>query len=131
MMCLDRGGRCEGVAFRLSDAHCADELKQLLLRELGSDEAFESVRWVNVRADDQVIRAVTFYAYPSRLDTYVGKWPLEKVAHNLARACGHLGSGAEYLYQTVSKLEEFGIHDGNLWKLQELVANEIIELRQS
>jgi cation transport regulator ChaC len=25
----------------------------------------------------------------------------------------------------VSKLEEFGIHDENLWKLQELVAKEI------
>jgi hypothetical protein len=25
----------------------------------------------------------------------------------------------------VSKLEEFGIHDENLWKLQEMVAEEI------
>jgi len=42
--------------------------------------------------------------------------PLEKVANVLARACGHVGSGAEYLYNTVSHLEEFGIHDRNLWR---------------
>ncbi len=43
----------------------------------------------------------------------------------LARACGHIGSGAEYLYNTVSHLEAFGIHDRNLWRLQELVADEV------
>ncbi|TIW30865.1 MAG: gamma-glutamylcyclotransferase, partial [Mesorhizobium sp.] len=51
--------------------------------------------------------------------------PLENVARVLARACGHVGSGAEYLYNTVSHLEEFGIRDRNLWRLQELVADEI------
>jgi len=47
------------------------------------------------------------------------------VASILARACGHIGSGAEYLYNTVSHLEAFGIHDRNLWRLQELVADEV------
>ncbi|TIT75006.1 MAG: gamma-glutamylcyclotransferase, partial [Mesorhizobium sp.] len=28
-------------------------------------------------------------------------------------------------YNTVSHLEAFGIHDRNLWRLQELVADEI------
>ncbi|TIT47693.1 MAG: gamma-glutamylcyclotransferase, partial [Mesorhizobium sp.] len=51
--------------------------------------------------------------------------PLENVARVLARACGHVGSGAEYLYNTVSHLEAFGIRDRNLWRLQELVAKEI------
>ncbi|TKB73566.1 MAG: gamma-glutamylcyclotransferase, partial [Mesorhizobium sp.] len=53
------------------------------------------------------------------------KQPLEKVARVLARACGHVGSGAEYLYNTISHLEEFGIRDRNLWRPQKLVANEI------
>ena len=41
------------------------------------------------------------------------------------RACGHGGSCARYLYHTVTHLEKLGIHDRNLWKLQELVADEI------
>ncbi len=71
------------------------------------------------------VRALVSYAHPAHLDYYAKALPLEQVAHILARACGHWGSGAQYLHQTVSKLEEFGIHDENLWKLQELVAEEI------
>jgi cation transport protein ChaC len=51
-----------------------------------------------------------------------------RVAHILARACGHAGSGAEYLFHTVSKLDEHGIRDRNLWQLQHLVAEEIRRL---
>ena len=43
----------------------------------------------------------------------------------LATAGGFRGSMAEYLYSTVSKLEELGIHDRNLWRLQALVADRI------
>jgi len=54
--------------------------------------------------------------------------PLEEVAPILARACGHRGSCAEYLYLTVKHLEEKGIRDRNLWELQRLVAEEIISI---
>jgi cation transport regulator ChaC len=47
-----------------------------------------------------------------------------------AAACGHAGSCAEYLYQTVKKLEEHGFRDRNLWRLQELVAAEIQSWRR-
>jgi len=54
--------------------------------------------------------------------------PLASVARLLARACGHMGSCAEYLYLTVKHLEEKGIRDRNLWELQRLVAEEIVSL---
>ena len=59
---------------------------------------------------------------------YVGKLTAEEIADVLARACGHWGSGAEYLGNTVAHLEEHGIHDRGLWKLQELVAGKINEM---
>ncbi|WP_352506722.1 MULTISPECIES: hypothetical protein [unclassified Mesorhizobium] len=40
----------------------------------------------------------------------------------LARAAGHWGSSAQYLFRTVSMLEESGIRDRNLWHVQDLVA---------
>ena len=125
MMALDTGGRCEGVLLRLSEQDLASQLDLLLQREVGSDEQLESVRWIDVQSDQGPVRALVFYANLAHLDYYVNALPLEQVAHILARACGHWGSGAQYLHQTVSKLEEFGIHDENLWKLQELVAEEI------
>lgn len=57
---------------------------------------------------------------------YAGRLPPEHIADVLARACGHVGSSAEYLYNTVLHLEERGIHDRNLWRLQRLVAERIL-----
>ena len=70
------------------------------------------------------LRALGFWVGVTGRGTSLGQ-PLEKVAWILARACGHVGSGAEYLYNSVSHLETFGIHDRNLWRLQALVADEI------
>ncbi|MCK1709912.1 MULTISPECIES: gamma-glutamylcyclotransferase [unclassified Bradyrhizobium] len=56
---------------------------------------------------------------------YSGKLPLEEAADILASAAGHWGSCAEYLRETVSRLEELGIHDEALWQLQALVAETL------
>ncbi len=76
------------------------------------------------------LSALTFYAAPSLLSHYEPGRPLAEVAHALARACGHWGSGAEYLRSTVAHLMELGIHDENLWVLQEMVADEIERLER-
>jgi cation transport protein ChaC len=112
MMCLDRGGQCEGVALRLGDDDPAGQIGKLLYREVGSHEALESVRWIDLKTDLGPVRALCFYAHPHLLDFYSAGRPLPEVAHSLVRACGHWGSGAEYLYNiTVSHLSEIGIHD--------------------
>ena len=56
---------------------------------------------------------------------YAGGQSPASVAHVIARAAGHWGSSAAYLQRTVSKLDEHGIRDRNLWVLQHLVAQEI------
>ncbi len=43
----------------------------------------------------------------------------------IARAVGHFGSCAEYLHNTVTHLEGMGIRDNYLWRLQQLVSDEI------
>jgi glutathione-specific gamma-glutamylcyclotransferase len=63
-----------------------------------------------------------------KASAYIGRLPPEEVARMLAVAAGHLGSGAEYLFQTVKHLDEYGIRDAYLWRLQELVAREIQNL---
>jgi cation transport protein ChaC len=124
MMALERGGRCDGVIYRLPDGDKAAQIERLLRREIDDHEAVASVRWVPVRTAQGRLRALGFWVGVTGRGTSLGQ-PLERVARILARACGHVGSGAEYLYNTVSHLETFGIHDRNLWRLQELVADEI------
>lgn len=128
MMCLDRGGSCDGVIQQIAEAELDQHLLALLWREIGSDEAMEGVRWVDTVTAEGPATALTFYAAPERLDYYAAQRPLPDVAHGLARACGHWGSGAAYLFNTVSHLEELGIHDAGLWALQEMVAAEIERL---
>jgi len=129
MLALDRGGSCEGVVYRLPDNDHHDQLDRLVRRELGYREDVATTRWITVRTDDGPVRALVFYAGPRA--SYSGKRSPEEVARTLASAAGHMGSCAMYLYQTVMKLEEHGIHDRRLWQLQELVALNIAAMAKT
>ena len=127
MMGLRRGGRCNGVIHRIEDENRRALLIRLLRREVGSEQHLTGVRWINVETDQGKLRALSFWAEPMGLANWVDL-PLPEVAWILARACGHGGSGAAYLFHTVTKLLELGIRDRNLWRLQQLVADEIRRL---
>jgi cation transport protein ChaC len=130
MLALDRGGCCEGVAYRLPDNDHHDQLRRLVRRELGCREDVAATRWITVRTDTGPVRALVFYAGPRGSD-YTGRRSPEEVARILASAAGHMGSCAMYLHQTVMKLEEHGIHDRRLWHLQELVARNIATMAEA
>jgi glutathione-specific gamma-glutamylcyclotransferase len=125
MMCLDRGGSCEGVVLRLADEDIEGQIEKLLRREVSRQGGLEAVRWIEVESEGTAMHALAFYAAPRQLEHYEENRPADDVARGLARACGHWGSGADYLYNTVLHLEQLGIHDAGLWDLQEMVAKEI------
>jgi cation transport protein ChaC len=124
MMALDRGGQCAGILLRLPPGREAENLIALFRRELRYKPSGNALRWVTVECDGGPKRAITFVV-DRKGPAYAGKRPHEKTAAVLARACGHWGSGAEYLRNTVAKLAEHGIYDRNLWRLQALVAERI------
>jgi glutathione-specific gamma-glutamylcyclotransferase len=128
MMALDRGGQAQGIIYRLSAAGLREQLGRLFRREFTVKPPNSMPRWITVDAGGEKIRAITFVM--NRLSPfYVGRLPLADVADILSKACGHWGSGAEYLHNTVAHLEASGIHDRNLWKLQELVADRLVTSR--
>ncbi|HWA51190.1 MAG TPA: gamma-glutamylcyclotransferase [Dongiaceae bacterium] len=127
MMGLKRGGSCKGMIHRIADGERRALLIALLRREIGCDEDLTGVRWINVATEAGAERALVFWAEPEGLQDWVDK-PMPEVAQILARACGHVGSCAAYLFHTVAKLDELGIRDRNLWRLQHMVADEIRRL---
>ena len=129
MMALDYGGCCHGVAYRLPAGNDHAQMVRLLKRETSSKEDIPWVRWLDVKSGSDRFRALAFWVAP-RADGYYINLPLEAQAIRLARAAGHVGTGAEYLRNTIVKLEEFGIHDDYLWRLQKLVADEIRRMHQ-
>jgi cation transport protein ChaC len=126
MMGLDRGGGCTGLLQRLPAESVVEELGKLLRREMSRKPPGNVPRWLKVDAAGGPVEALGFVMNRNGY-AYAGSRPHAETAEILARACGHLGSGAEYLHRTCAKLAEHGIHDRNLWELQRLVAERIRE----
>jgi glutathione-specific gamma-glutamylcyclotransferase len=124
MMALDRGGSCKGVVYELPIGDEQAQMEKLLRREMTNKPPTNVPRWMTVTHDGGRFRALAFIAARTAY-SYLGRRPPDEVAKILARAAGHWGSCAEYLFNTVSHLEELGIHDRGLWRLQQLVAAEI------
>lgn len=127
MMALDRGGSCRGLLYDLARDGVAAELARLFRREFTVKPGNSLPRWIRVQTGEGPMPALTF-AMNRASPAYVGRLDPGEVAKVLARACGHWGSGAEYLMNTVQHLEAQGIHDRALWRLQRLVAEEIDRL---
>lgn len=125
MMVIERGGTCHGVALRLPEGDRPALLRRMIGRETAYRGDLDNMRWLNISSGHGRMRGLTFWAAPSAHFPFRKLSP-EETARRIARACGHVGSNAAYLYNTVTKLAEFGIYDRNLWHLQRLVAEEIV-----
>ena len=126
MLALDHGGACKGVAYRLPPEAVEDNLRKLLEREMGWRPSAFPPRWVDVVTAEGRLRAITF-CIDRKSGRYVNGLTEEQLATVLARAVGARGSMAEYLLNTITHLEQLGIHDPHLWRLQEIVARRIEE----
>jgi cation transport protein ChaC len=124
MMALDSGGQCKGVAFRLVDGDRRQALDRLFRREVTLKPTSYRPRLLQLATDKGPLRALAF-VINRQGTTYAGPLSEDEVVERLATSCGHWGSGADYLYNTVKNLEARGIHDTHLWRLQQLVAARI------
>jgi cation transport protein ChaC len=121
MMQIDRGGQCEGLVQQVAASTEWEDLSVLWRREMTNKPPSNFPRWIEVSIGGKPAKAIAFTANPEN-PNYAGELKPEEIALTLSRACGHWGSCAEYLHQTVLSLEAHGIHDGYLWDLQERVA---------
>lgn len=127
MMQIDRDGQCEGVVQEIATVEEDKTLLELWRREMTIKPTGNTPRWIEVEVEGGRRQVIAFTANPQSLN-YAGGLSVDTVAHRISVACGHLGSNAEYLLQTVIALESEGIHDPHLWDLQDRVA-QLIEQR--
>jgi cation transport protein ChaC len=116
---LDRGGSCRGIAYRLPAATLAAEIDLLWTREMtGEVYDLTSVKLATAGGP------VAAYAFTVRRQSrdYAGRLPHEAVAKIIATSKGDRGTGRDYLANTVRHLEELGIGDGALHRIERLVA---------
>ncbi|MCU9840360.1 gamma-glutamylcyclotransferase [Ruegeria sp. WL0004] len=127
MMALRKGGECTGIAQRIEDDDRHQTMVKLLRREIGGPMGYAALRLIDLHSEQGPLRTLCFYADPPEVAD-VPELPISRVAAVLARACGHAGSCAEYLFKTVCALESASIRDAYLWNLQAQVAKEIKRL---
>jgi cation transport protein ChaC len=116
---LDRGGSCRGIAYRLAAATLADGIDYLWTREMtGFVYHMTPVRMSTERGP------TAGYAFTVRRDSpdYAGRLPLDVAARIIATSKGDRGTGRDYLVNTVRHLEQLGIVDGALHRIERLVA---------
>ncbi|MBJ6987667.1 gamma-glutamylcyclotransferase [Devosia sp. MC521] len=124
MLALDRGGACNGALYRLPPDTRDENVQKLLEREMSWLPSSFPPRWVKVKSGDRTVRALTF-CIDRHSGRYVAGLSEEQIADMLATATGTRSSMADYLYSTVSHLEDMGIHDPHMWRLQHMVAERI------
>jgi glutathione-specific gamma-glutamylcyclotransferase len=81
-------------------------------------------RWLTVVAPLGVVRAFSF-THPGKGIGYAGHLADEVLADALARAVGIIGSMAQYVYLTAKHLEQLGLCDDRMWRMQEMIAERI------
>jgi cation transport protein ChaC len=116
---LDRGGQCKGMVYRLPRENLAANIEGLLRKE----PPFPP-RWLTVVTPEGPVRAFAF-THPGKAIGYAGHLSDEAVADALARAVGMVGSMAHYVYMTAQHLEQLGLCDDRLWRMQALIAARI------
>jgi cation transport protein ChaC len=115
---LDRGGSCQGIAYRLPPDTLGAALDQVWAREMAGE--VYRMRPVTVMTPRGRIAAYTFIVRRDRPD-YAGRLSIDEAAQIIAVAAGGRGTGRDYLANTVRHLEELGIADGPLHRIHELV----------
>ncbi len=118
---LDRGGSCDGVAFRVAAGEREDTLAYLRAREQVNGvyrEAHVGLELVG-HAGRHVI-ATTFIAEPAH-PSYAGKLPIAMQARLIRAAAGLSGANIDYLFQTIRQLETMQIHDRDLYRVMSTI----------
>lgn len=119
MLSLDRGGQCKGMVYRLPREGLAANIERLLRRE----PPFPP-RWMRVVTAQGAVRAFSF-THPGRGRDYAGHLSDEAIANALARSVGMFGSMAQYVYLTARHLEDLGLCDDRMWRMQDMIAERI------
>jgi len=122
---LDRGGTCEGMAFRVAASRAAETLRYLREREQVVSvyrEALVPVTLLN--AERPEVMALAFLverAHPS----YAGVLSLAEQAHFIRGGAGRSGNNIDYLASTLEHLAQLGIRERGIERLLTLVGAHV------
>ena len=110
---LEPGGSCDGVAYRVDEAHREDTIAYLRERELVTHVYLERTLPVRLVDEDREVRCLSFVVDPTH-PQYAGSLTVEEAAERVCGAIGKGGPNEEYVLNTVARLKEIDIRDERL-----------------
>jgi cation transport protein ChaC len=114
---LDRGGVCEGIAYRVAAPRAAETRAYLRAREQVSGVYREALLPVELeRHPAEEVMALT-YIVEREHPNYAGRLPLSLQARLIRGGKGVSGANLDYLLSTARHLAELGIRDRELERL--------------
>jgi len=120
---LDRGGVCEGLAFRVAPEAARETLHYLREREQVASVYREALVPVQLlsgeRSETMALTFLVERAHPS----YAGRLSLAEQAHFVRGGVGRSGNNIDYLASTMAHLAKLGIRERELERLQALVGS--------
>jgi cation transport protein ChaC len=123
---LDRGGVCEGMAFRLAPETAALTLAYLRRRELIYGVYREAILPLELEKSPQCtepaspVWALAYIAERAH-PAYAGRLPLAREAHVIRGATGRAGTNLDYVLSTRRHLAGLGIREARLDRLATLL----------
>jgi glutathione-specific gamma-glutamylcyclotransferase len=106
---LDRGGTCEGIAYRVAGPGAAATIAYLRAREQVTG-AYREARLPVTLAGGEIVQAMAYVAEP-RHPGYAGELPIAREAHLIRGARGRSGTNLDYLANTLNHLAELSIRE--------------------
>ncbi len=114
---LDRGGACQGVAFRVAAEKRESTIAYLRAREQVTGVYREVLRSVWLHGDARQRVSAVAYVADRGHGQYAGRLSVTQQAHFVRQGHGQSGANVDYVLTTVAALEAQGVHDARLHQL--------------
>lgn len=114
---LDKGGRCEGMAFRVPPQLVKDTRAYLHRRENVTNTYYALMKPVKLLDGTHRTVAALCFLVNRTHPQYAGDLPIRTQAHLVRRSVGASGANIDYVLNTIEHLRELGVHDGKLERL--------------
>ena len=118
VLALDRGGSCQGIAYRVRRNRAEEVLAYLWHREMPRYAYLPRRLKASVRG--KTIACLTFIVDRTQ-QNYAGRLSAQEAADIIAGAVGERGRNRDYLASTVRHLDELGIAAGEIHEILRLI----------
>ena len=122
VLSLDFGGSCVGVAYRLEPDTAIAELDLLWRREMLT--LAYNARWLHLHTSEGIKRGLGFVANPKN-PAYAPPMPFAETVNTVAEAIGFNGHCYDYLFDPLTGIKDYGIHDAAMEKLAKAVSQRL------